>query len=115
MALALIGTYGLVAYLVTQKTREIGIRLAMGATRGDIVQRVLHVGLRLGIAAVAIGLPLSFALAGVLRHLLLGISPFDPVSFGVVTVLILTSSMLACGLPALRASRVHPMEALRCE
>ncbi|MBI4327953.1 MAG: ABC transporter permease [Chloroflexi bacterium] len=115
LALAVIGTYGLVAYLVTRRTREIGIRMAVGATPIDIVQLVLRTGLRLGIVSLVIGLPLSLGAAGLLRHLLTGISPFDPASFAMVGVIILLASVVACWLPARRAAQVDPMEALRCE
>ena len=115
LLLTAIGTYGLVAYFVTRRTGEIGVRLAVGATRGNILAMVLCTGLLLGLAAVAIGIPLSLALAGVLRHHLDGVSPFDPVSFAVVTVLILITSTIAGAVPAWRASRTDPINALRAE
>src|SRR6266516_4435845 len=115
LALAVIGTYGVLAYLVTRRTREIGVRIALGATRGTVIRLVLFTGLRLGLIALAIGLPLALGAAGFLRHQLAGISPFDPLSFIAVTLSVLTTLICACWLPARRAARVDPMEALRYE
>jgi hypothetical protein len=115
LVLALVGTYGVMAYLVNTRTREIGIRLAVGATRGDVMRLVLVTGLRLGLIAAVIGLPLALAAAGVLRHQIAGISPFDPVSFVVVAACVLAALIVACWLPARRAARIDPMAALRCE
>jgi predicted permease len=115
LVLAVVGTYGIMAYLVNTRTREIGIRLAMGATRGDVMRLVLSTGLRLGLIAVALGLPPALCAAGLLRHQLAGISPFDPVSFGVMTACVLAALVVACWLPARRAAKIDPMAALRCE
>lgn len=115
LGLAVIGTYGLVAYLVSCRTREIGVRLAVGATRADIMRLVVRTGLRLGCVSLAVGLPLSLSIAGLLRHLLNGISPFDPVSFTIASVLVLFAAVAGCWLPARRAARVDPMVALRNE
>jgi predicted permease len=114
LALAAIGTYGVMAYLVTRRTREIGIRMALGGTRGTVIRLILFSGLRLGLIALAIGIPLAIGASALLRNQLAGISPFDPVSFLAVTVLVLTALLAACWLPARRAARVDPMEALRC-
>lgn len=113
LMLAVIGTYGLVAYLIARRTRELGIRMAVGADRLDIINMVLSAGLRLGIVSLAIGVPVSVAVAGLLRHYLEGISPFDPASFAIVGIIILLASVAACWLPARRAARVDPMVALR--
>ncbi len=115
LALAVIGTYGVMAYLVSRRTREIGVRIALGATRGSVVKLILTGGLRLGFIALAIGLPLALGAAGLLRHQLAGISPFDPLSFVAVTLCVLMALISACLLPARRAARVDPMEALRYE
>ena len=115
LTLSVIGTYGVMAYLVTRRTCEIGLRMALGATRGAVMKLILAAGLRLGFIALAIGLPLAIGAAGFLRHQLAGISPFDPVSFIAVTLSVLTALISACWLPARRASKVDPMEALRYE
>ena len=115
MALSMIGTYGVMAYLVTRRTREIGVRIALGATSGAVMNLILTAGLRLGFIALAIGLPLALGAAGLLRHQLAGISPFDPLSFMAVTLSVLTALICACWLPARRAAKVDPMEALRYE
>src|SRR5207244_5672662 len=81
LALALIGTYGVMAYLVTRRTRELGVRIALGATRGAVMKLILTADLRLGFIALVIGLPLALGAAVILRHQLAGLSPFDPPSF----------------------------------
>src|SRR5439155_15742739 len=88
LALAVIGTYGVMAYLVARRTREIGVRIALGATRGTVIRLLLFTGLRLGLIALAIGIPLALGTAGLLRNQLAGISPFDPVSFLTVTAIV---------------------------
>ena len=115
LTLSMIGTYGVMAYLVMRRTREIGLRIALGATRGAVMKRILTAGLRLGFIALAIGLPLAIGAAGVLRQQLAGISPFDPASFIVVASCVVMALICACWLPARRASKVDPMEALRYE
>jgi predicted permease len=115
LALALVGVYGVMAYVVNSRTREIGIRLAVGATKSDVVRLILWMGLRLGLIAAALGVPLALVAAGVLRHQITGISPFDPVSFVAVTACILVALLVACWLPARRAAKIDPMTALRCE
>jgi predicted permease len=115
LGLAIIGTYGLVAYLVGSRTKEIGVRMAVGATRQDVLKLVLGGGLRLAAVSILVGVPVSLAAAVYLRHLLAGIEPFDPVSVAFVGGVILIVSLAACWLPARRASRVDPMVALRAE
>ncbi len=115
LVLASVGTYGVMAYVVSSRTREIGIRMAIGATRGNVMWRVLSTGLRLWLIAMAIGIPLALAGAVVLRNQIAGISPFDPLSFIAVTGAVLTALVAACWLPARRAARVDPMVALRYE
>jgi macrolide transport system ATP-binding/permease protein len=115
LVLASVGVYGVMAYMVNSRTREIGIRLAVGATCGDVLRLVLSTGLRLGLIATALGLPLALGAAVVLRHQIAGISPFDPVSFVGVATCVLAALLAACWLPARRAARIDPMAALRCE
>ena len=115
LTLSVIGTYGVMAYLVTRRTREIGLRIALGATRGAVMKLILAAGLRLGFIALAIGLPLAIGAAGILRHQLAGISPFDPPSFIVVASCVLIALICACWLPARRAAKVEPVETLRYE
>ncbi len=113
LALAAIGTYGILSYLVTERQQEIGIRMALGAPRSQVLWMVL----RQGLALTGVGLLLGGAGALVagrrLEHLLFGISPTDPVTLAIVTGLILTTAIVACLVPALRATRVDPMVALR--
>ncbi len=115
LMLAAVGVYGVMAYLVNSRTREIGIRLAVGATGGDVMRLVLSMGLRLGLIATALGLPLALGGAVILRHHIAGISPFDPVSFVAVAVCVEAALIAPCWLPARRAARIDPMTALRCE
>jgi predicted permease len=115
LVLAAVGVYGVMAYLVNGRTREIGIRLAVGATGRDVMRLVLSTGLRLGLIAVVLGLPLALGGAIVLRNQIAGISPFDPVSFGVVVTGVLAALIAACWLPARRAAKIDPMAALRHE
>jgi putative ABC transport system permease protein len=113
MLLAAMGLYGLLAYNIAQRTHEIGIRMALGARRSDVVRLVLGQGLGLSAAGIAIGLAGALASTRLLRGLLFEIGPGDPVSFAAVTVLLAIVALLACWLPALRATRVEPLEALR--
>ena len=115
LAMATIGTYAVMSHLVTRRRREIGVRIALGATRKAVMELVLIEGLRLGLIALTIGLPLTLGVAALLRHQLTGISPFDPVSFLSVTACVLAALVAACWLPACRATRIDPMEALRSE
>ncbi len=115
LVLASVGTYGVMAYMVSNRTREIGIRLAIGATQGNVMRRILFTGLRLGLVAIGIGVPLALGGAIALRHQIAGVSPFDPVSFTAVAACTLMVLIAACWLPARRAARIDPMEALRYE
>jgi putative ABC transport system permease protein len=115
LVLAAVGIYGVMAYLVTQRTREIGIRMALGAQQKDVLQLVLGHGAKLTLIGVAIGVAGALALTDLLRSLLFGVSVTDPVTFLAVATLLATVALTACYLPARRGSRVDPMVALRYE
>ncbi|MBI5386420.1 MAG: ABC transporter permease [Verrucomicrobia bacterium] len=113
--LASIGVYGVTAYSVAQRTREIGIRMALGARRENVLALVLRQGMRLAVVGVGLGLAGAFAGTRVVRSMLFGISPTDPLTFGLITALVSTVAFVACWLPARRAARLDPMVALRYE
>ena len=115
LALAAIGTYGLIAYAVAQRTREIGIRMALGARPAEIVGEVLGRGMKLAGLGVAIGFAGALGLTRLIQGMLAGVSPNDPVSFGISAGLLILGAVLACVLPARRASRVDPVVALRTD
>jgi len=113
--LAAIGVYGVLSYSVSQRVREIGIRVALGAQRGHVLRLIVGQGLRLALTGVAFGLFGAFVVTRVIRSLLYGVSPTDPVSFGVIAFLLTAVAWLASFLPANRALAVDPLEALRNE
>jgi putative ABC transport system permease protein len=113
--LAAIGIYGVLSYLVTQRTREIGIRMSLGATRGRVLGEVLRQGMWLAIVGIAAGIAGAFAAGRVLASLLYEVKPGDPVIFIVTAGLLAAVALIACYLPARRAARLDPMTALRYE
>jgi predicted permease len=115
LALATIGIYGVMAYLVNQGTREIGIRMALGATQREILRLVVLQGMTLAVSGVAIGLAAAFVFARLMRSLLFGVSASDPITFGAISVLLLFVALLATCIPATAAARVDPILCLRAE
>ena len=115
LLLAVMGIYGVIAYLVAQRTQEIGIRLALGAPQSAVVWLVSSQGLRMALTGVAIGLIGTMMAARSLASLLFGISALDPVTLGTASVALIAIALAACALPARRAARIDPMQALRSE
>ena len=115
MVLAMIGLYGVMAYVVTQRVREIGIRIALGAQQRDVLSLVVSQGMTLAFGGVLLGIIVALIATRVLRSLLYGVSPTDPFTFVGVSMILLLVALFASWLPARRAARVDPMEALRSE
>jgi putative ABC transport system permease protein len=115
LCLGAIGIYGVVSYSIACRTRDIGLRIALGARRGDVMRWVFAIGLRPVLAGLVAGLFAATAIGRALRGLLYGITPTDPVSFGLVALILLMTAMLACYFPARRAAKLDPAIALRHE
>jgi putative ABC transport system permease protein len=115
LVLAAVGVYGAMSFAVAQRTREVGIRMALGAQREKIVRMILGRGLRVVGIALLVGIPASLGAGYLLRSRLYGVTAVDPVTFVVVPVILAAVALLACWLPARRAARVDPMIALRSE
>jgi ABC-type antimicrobial peptide transport system permease subunit len=115
LALSVLGLYGVIAYSVSQRTREIGIRMAVGASAARVLKMVLSQGLALTAAGAIIGLALTLAMSTVIGGLLNGVNPRDPAVYASATAVLIATTLVAIYLPARRAARVDPQHALRCE
>jgi ABC-type antimicrobial peptide transport system permease subunit len=115
LLLAALGIYGVLAYAISRRTREIGVRMALGAQIKDVLTLVMRQGIGLLAMGIVLGLLGAFAATRLLRSFLFEVQPLDPLTFGVVVVLLASVALLACWLPARRAAKVDPMEALRYE
>jgi len=115
LVLASVGIYGVLSYLVGQRTQEIGVRMALGAERLDVLRLVLTDGARLTVVGVGIGVAVAFGLTRLMSGMLFGVKPTDPLTFASVALLLTAIALLACCLPARRAMSVDPMVALRHE
>ena len=115
LVLGLVGIYGVISYVVSRRTREIGVRMALGATAPSVRDMVVRQGLVLAIVGVAIGLVAAGALSSVMASILYGVSATDPVTYGAVALALVVVSLVASWIPATRAAGVDPSKALRSE
>jgi putative ABC transport system permease protein len=115
VVLAAIGIYGVLAHAVSQRTREIGIRLALGAARGEVIGLVVRHAMGLAVAGLGVGLTLAVVASGAIQTLLFGVEATDRITYGIVTLGLFAVALIASYLPARRAARINPVSALRYE
>jgi ABC-type antimicrobial peptide transport system permease subunit len=113
--IAAIGVYGVISYSVAQRTQEIGVRMALGAVRRDVLTLVLWHGMRTSLTGIAIGLAAAYALTRVMVNLLFGVSATDPLTFTAIALLLALVALAACLVPARRAMKIDPLAALKFE
>ena len=115
LALSCMGLYGVLSYLADIRTREIGVRMALGADRSDVLRLILRQGVTMALAGVVVGFVIALSLTSLMSSQLFGVTPHDPMTFVGVGTLLVAVALLACYIPAKRATRVDPMVALRYE
>ena len=115
VALAAIGLYGVISYAVTQRTQEIGIRMALGAQTRDVLKLIIGQGLVLTLSGIALGSLMALGLTRLLSGLLFGVGARDPLTFATTALMLTFVALLACWIPARRAAKVDPLTSLRCE
>lgn len=115
LLVAAIGTYGVLAYAVSQRTKELGLRVALGADRSGVLKLIVREGMMVGIAGIIVGILVAAGISRTLSALVYGVSIWDPATYATVSGILAVVALLSCVVPAVRASRVDPMEALRLE